>query len=58
MQEQNLDLTIYADVSTQADVIYRAVLAKDMPRTSDPAQYFPDAALARFNEWIGLGCPQ
>lgn len=58
MRPKNLDLTIYEHVSAQSAVIYRAVLSKDMPHTSNPAEYFPPEALARFKEWMDLNCPR
>ena len=58
MKGYQIDLSEYQNVCGSAVTIYDHLASQSMPKTSDPTQFWPDAALERLREWIGAGCPR
>lgn len=56
MNQYGLTLNAYASVKQSAPLIYHYLHSREMPLTSDPEQYWPDAALEQFRAWVNQGC--
>lgn len=58
MKKFSLDLSSYSNVKRDRLKIYEVIKNARMPPQEEPgAVPFPPEAVARFKEWIDIGCP-